>query len=70
MLTEVEKMLAPGLPDGIFLFKSHSFGMREPHRVLEGLGMENVGIFKRALEWKMLAYLRGPRNGTCWYILW
>jgi hypothetical protein len=30
----------PGLPDGLFSYQKYQFGY-----ILEGLGMENVGIF-------------------------
>jgi hypothetical protein len=45
----------PGLPEGIFAFKKYQF-----EYILDGLGIENVGIFYGHLVYIM----------ATWYILW
>jgi hypothetical protein len=47
--------LQPGLPDGLFSYQKSQFGC-----ILEGLGMENVGIFYDRLEYFT----------DIWYNLW
>jgi hypothetical protein len=41
------------LPDGLFSYQKYQFGY-----TLEGIEMENVDIFWRALEWKMLVHYK------------
>jgi hypothetical protein len=48
-------VLQAGLPDGLFYYQKSQFGY-----ILEGLGMENVGIFYDHLEYIM----------AFWYNLW
>jgi hypothetical protein len=48
-------LVSPWLPDGLLSYQKSQFGY-----ILEGLGMENVGIFYDYLE-----YLT-----AIWYILW
>jgi hypothetical protein len=61
----------PGLPDGFFSYQKPQFGY-----ILDGLGVENVGIFWMVLEWKMLVYFMAVWHSLCsfgtvypfWYV--
>jgi hypothetical protein len=54
-----------GLPDGLFSKRKYQFG-----KILEGLGMENVGIFYDRLEHFTAIWCNLWLFGIVWYSLW
>jgi hypothetical protein len=60
--TQVSRELRPGLPDGIFS------NQKKLGSILEGLAMENVGLFYGHLDYIFYGHL--VYFVACWNILW